>query len=129
TVTATASGISTPASFSLYNTSSSPSIIAVTSHSGLRSFPTRRSSDLLVATVKDAFGNVVPNVSVTFGAPGSGASSTFPTGTTVRSDEHTSERQSRENNVCRLPHDETASVAGVSTPASFTLTNTAGSVN
>src|SRR5204862_142396 len=83
----------------------------------------------LVATVKDAGGNPVAGVTVTFTAPGSGASGSFAggvnTATTNGSGVATSATFTA-NNVAGGPYTVTASVAGVATPANFSLTNTAG---
>src|SRR5204862_4727919 len=83
----------------------------------------------LVATVKDAGGNPVASVTVTFTAPGTGASGSFAggvnTATTNGSGVATSATFTA-NNVAGGPYTVTASVAGVATPADFSLTNTAG---
>src|SRR5437016_680917 len=83
----------------------------------------------LVATVKDAGGNPVASVTVTFSAPSTGASGSFEIG-------RASCRESgcgvataatfTANNVAGGPYTVTASVAGVATAANFSLTNTAG---
>src|SRR5690606_41238622 len=80
----------------------------------LHSFPTRRSSDLLSRML---FGETStsnppsPSISTTRlswrqfftpGQPASGAPTSFQLQTPLRSEEHTSELQSRENLVCRL---------------------------
>jgi len=59
----------------------------------------------LSATVKDAFGNAVPNVTVTFNAPGSGASGTFAGGVNTAM----------------------TNAQGIATSAGFTANSTAGS--
>jgi hypothetical protein len=85
----------------------------------------------LQATVKDAGNNPVSGATVTFTAPGSGASGTFPGGAT------TVNASTNASGVATAPaftannqaggYSVTASVSGVSTPASFSLTNTPAS--
>ena len=83
----------------------------------------------LQATVKDAGSNPVPNVSVTFTAPGSGASGTFSNNTnTIIVNTNSSGIASETftaNGTPGGPYTVTASVAGASTPANFSLTNLA----
>src|SRR5690606_41742432 len=77
-------------------------------HIDLNSFPTRRSSDLFIfcSTIAEISGGV--NALSTFGTftcTRPCASVTISYGTRLlssRSEEHTSELQSRENHVCRL---------------------------
>jgi hypothetical protein len=81
----------------------------------------------LQAVVKDAGGNPLSGVSVTFAAPASGASATFagsPTVTTNGSGVATAPAVT--SNGQAGSYTITASVAGVSTPASFSLTNLTG---
>src|SRR5947207_3276654 len=83
----------------------------------------------LVATVKDAGGNPVASVTVTFTAPGTGASGSFAggvnTATTNGSGVATSATFTA-NNVAGGPYTVTASVAGKSTRLNFSHTETAG---
>ena len=84
----------------------------------------------LKAVVKDAFGNLVSGVGVTFTAPGSGASGTFAGGVTTATTDT--------NGVATAPVFTANGTAGgynvttnlttgpLGTPASFALTNTAG---
>src|SRR5437867_1413834 len=78
TVSASASSVSTPALFSpLTNTAGAPSSIEMTSGSGQSatvSNGTTQFANPLVVTVKDSFNNLVPGATVSFTAPGSGAS-------------------------------------------------------
>src|SRR5581483_926628 len=81
----------------------------------------------LTATVKDASNNPVNGVTVTFTAPGSGASGTFTGGLT------TATATSNSSGVATAPafaangmagsYTVTASVSGVGAPATFNLTN------
>lgn len=81
------------------------------------------------ATVTDATGNVVPNVTVTFTAPTSGVTATFPGGATATATTNT-------QGVATAPtltagttagaFTVTASAPGAGTPATFALTNDPG---
>ena len=84
----------------------------------------------LAATVMDSSGNPVSGVSVTFTAPSSGASGTFKTsGSATESDSTNSSGVATAStftaNATAGSYSVTAAVSGVSTPASFSLTNTA----
>src|SRR5204862_123170 len=129
TVTASVAGVATPANFSLTNTAGAAASITATSGTPQSATINTAFAAPLVATVKDAGGNPVANVTVTFGAPGSGASGSFAgganTATTNGSGVATSATFTA-NNVAGGPYTVTASVAGVATPADFSLTNTAG---
>ena len=84
TVTASVPGVSTPASFSLTNTPGLPGSITATSGSGQSTAINTAFASRLVATVRDAGGNPVADVTVTFTAPAAGASGTFTGGRTQR---------------------------------------------
>jgi hypothetical protein len=83
----------------------------------------------LQATVTDSAGAVLPNVSVTFTAPGTGASGTFAGGGT------TATVQTNATGIATAPvftangiagsYTVTGTIAGVTNPATFSLTNTA----
>jgi hypothetical protein len=79
------------------------------------------------ATVKDAGGNVLSGVSVTFAAPGSGASGTFTGSATVTTDSSgVATAPTFTANAIAGSYTVTATAAGVATPANFSLTNNAG---
>ena len=87
----------------------------------------------LIAVVTDAYGNSVAGVPVTFSAPTSGPSGTFASpcsGTTcvvtTNGAGQVNSPSFNANTVAGGPYPVTAAVTGVSTPATFTLTNTAG---
>ncbi len=128
-VTASVSGVGTPANFSLTNATGTPYIIIATSGSGQSTTISSSFGAPLVATVKDAGGNPVNGVTVTFMAPTSGASATFAgsvittTGTTNTSGQVSVALSA---NAIAGPYNVTASVSSVSTPASFALTNNVG---
>lgn len=129
-VTATAPGIATPANFSLTNTTGAPGSIAATSGSGQSAQVGAAFAAPLTATVKDQNNNAVSGVTVTFTAPGSGASGTFAgggvtaTAVTNASGVATSPVFTANNTVGA--YQVSASAPGVATPANFSLTNTAG---
>ncbi len=81
----------------------------------------------LQAVVKDSGGNPVSGVSVTFAAPGSGASGTFtgPATVTTNGSGIAVAPTFTANSVAGI-YTATASAAGVSGTASFSLTNTSG---
>ncbi|MBX9584156.1 MAG: Ig-like domain-containing protein [Gemmataceae bacterium] len=81
----------------------------------------------LRARVTDAFGNPVSGVTVTFTAPGSGASATFPLGNTAVTDANGEAAVRARANGTAGGYAVTASAAGA-TPATFNLGNTAGAV-
>jgi len=86
----------------------------------------------LQATVTDQNGNPLNGATVTFAAPASGASGTFPGGqTTVMVSTNASGVATAPTftaNATAGAYTVTATVAGVATPASFSLTNTNTSV-
>lgn len=84
-VTASAPGVATAASFALTNTAGAASAISVVSGSGQMATVAGAFAAPVVVLVTDAFANPVPGVTVTFAAPGSGASATFGTATPTTS--------------------------------------------
>ena len=78
----------------------------------------------LVVRVADAFGNVDPGVTVTFAAPASGAS-TSPSVATAATGSNGIASLTATANTIAGTYSVLASVSGVATPASFTLTNIA----
>jgi hypothetical protein len=133
TVNASTGGVTNTAGFTLTNLPGPPAAIAATSGSGQRAVVNGAFPNPLVATVADSFGNPLSNVSVTFAAPTPGASAVFSTtGTnsaivsTNTSGVATSPTLSA-NAVSGGPYNVAASVAGIDTPATFALTNTAAS--
>ena len=129
TVTATAAGVSAGANFSLTNTPSTPATITATSGTPQTATVGSAFAAPLVATVLDSGSHPVSGVLVTFTAPSSGASATFAgatniaTATTNASGMATSPILTA--NATTGAYTVTASVAGVSTPANFSLTNAA----
>ena len=86
-VTAQAAGGSSPSTnFSLTNTPGAPATVTATMGSSQSATVTTAFTVNLLATVTDQYGNVVPGVTVTFTAPVTGASATFPSGNTGTTD-------------------------------------------
>jgi hypothetical protein len=128
TVSATATGASTAASFSLTNTAGAAASIAATSGTPQSATVGTAFAAPLVATVLDSGSNPVNGVVVTFTAPATGASGTFAggvnTATTNASGVATSAVFTANGNLGA--YTVAATVAGVSSPANFGLTNTVG---
>jgi len=80
----------------------------------------------LQATVKDVGGNPVAGVTVNFAVPGSGASATLSAASAVTNSSGVASVTATANATAGS-YNVTASVVGVATPATFSLTNTAGS--
>ena len=77
----------------------------------------------LVAIVKDTAGKSLQGATVTFAAPGSGASVTFPGGTTAITNAQGLASVTVKANGTAGSFTVTATVAGVATPANFALTS------
>ncbi|MEO6775574.1 MAG: Ig-like domain-containing protein [Kofleriaceae bacterium] len=123
TVTASITGVTPVAGFALSNLGA-PSTIAVQS-GGAQSATVAAPFANLVALVRDAANQPVPNVTVTFAAPGSGASASLGT-TATTTDANGLASVGASAGTIAGTYAVTASAPGVATPASFALTNTAG---
>jgi len=129
TVTATAGGVATPANFSLTNTPGVAANISATAGTPQSATVSTAFATVLKATVRDALANPVAGVSVTFAAPGAGASGAFtgsPTVTTNASGVATAPAFTA--NATSGSYTVTATAVGVATPANFSLTNNAAAV-
>ncbi len=130
TVTASTSGVSPDASFSLTNTPDKPASIVVTDGSPQSAVVANTFAKPLTVTVVDQYGNAEPaGITVSFAAPGSGASGTFSNGTgsmdvTTASDGTATSSAFTANTVAGS-YAVTASVTGAK-PGTFSLTNTPG---
>jgi uncharacterized repeat protein (TIGR01451 family) len=104
-----------------------PASIAVTAGGSQSATINTAFSSPLQVTVRDSLGNVVPNVTVFFAAPGSGASGTFLGGSmtaTVATDSFgVGTAPAFTANGTVGSYNVTASVAGVANSAIFSLTN------
>jgi len=128
-VTASVAGVTTPASFMLTNTPGAAAAITATGGTPQSAQVNTAFANKLQATVADGGGNPVPDVVVTFTAPAqTGASGTFAggvnTATTDASGVATSAVFTANGNAGG-PYMVAATVAGVTAPANFALTNTA----
>jgi uncharacterized protein (TIGR03437 family) len=125
-VTATVSGLSTV--FNLTNTVGPPASISATGGTPQSvaintAFPTA-----FQATVRDASANPIPGVTVSFTAPGSGASGSFSgTPSAVTNASGVATAPAFTANSVAGSYSVSASTAGVASPAAFSLTNTPGS--
>jgi hypothetical protein len=127
-VTASVAGVSIPANFNLTNAGGSPVTIVATGGTPQVATVNTAFTALLVATVLDASSNPVGGVAVTFTAPATGASGTFANATTTETDLTNAAGMAASttfvaNGNTGGPYTVTATIAGVSTPANFSLTN------
>jgi Fe-S cluster assembly iron-binding protein IscA len=129
-VTASVPGVITTASFSLTNTTSALASIVATGGGGQSATVSTPFATALQVTLKNASGNLVPNVAVTFTAPASGAGGTFANGMATTAAVTNSSGIAMASaflaNRIAGAYSVTASVPGMSTTASFSLTNTPG---
>jgi hypothetical protein len=128
TVTATATGVGTPANFSLTNLAGAASSVTASAGTPQSATVNTAFATQLQATVKDSFNNPVSGVTVTFAAPGSGASGTFAAGVntaTTNAQGVATAAVFTANSTAGGPYTVTATATGVGTPANFSLTNTA----
>jgi len=129
TMTASVGGVATLASFSLTNTAGSAASIVTSGGTPQSTTINTVFTTALQATVKDSGGNPVSGVAVTFTAPGSGPSGLFGASLTANvvtnaSGIATAPTLTASSQTGGYP--VTASVSGVATLASFSLTNTGG---
>ena len=130
-VTASVVGVAAPASFSLTNLTGTASSVAATAGTPQNATVNTAFAIQLQATVTDSGNNPVSGVTVTFAAPGSGASGTFAGGVntaTTNAQGVATAPVFTANNVSGA-YNVTSSVSGVSTAANFSLTNLAGAAS
>jgi len=128
TVTATVAGVTTPASFTLTNQAGPAASVTATAGAQESATISAIFAPPLQATVKDASGNPVSGAMVTFAAPASGAGGTFGAGPNPAptNAQGVATAPTFTANTTAGTYTVTAAVAGVTTPASFTLTNQPG---
>jgi len=130
TVTATVVGAPSPAFYTLTNLAAPPATINATRGSGQSAQVGTRFPVDLEATVRDAFGNPVPNALIRFTPPSSGPSGTFQNGIdTVRTDQNGFARALpfTANNIAGGPYLVVATALGGTNPtAIYSLTNLSG---
>ena len=123
-VTASAAGVGALAVFSLTNRAGAPSTVTATQGSGQAAAINTAFATALKAAVEDAGGNGVPGITVTFAAPGTGASGNFAGPLAVQTDAAgLATAPPLTANGTTGSYSMTAGAAGVSAPAIFTLTN------
>ena len=127
-VTATVAGVTTLATFALVNMAGPPATIAASSGTPQSASVNTSFAAPMVATALDAGANPASGVLVTFTAPANGASGTFVNGTTTETDTTdangiATSTMFSANGTTGGPYTVTATVAGVSTPADFRMTN------
>ena len=129
-VNATVPGVGSPAVFSLTNNPGQPSTITATAGTPQSVAISTPFPTTLSATVKDNYGNPVSGVTVTFTAPGSGASGTFANGTAtttaVTNASGVATSSVFTSNTAVGAYGVSASAPGVATNANFALTNMVG---
>jgi hypothetical protein len=128
TVTAMIAGVSAPANFVLTNAAGAPATITATSGTSQSAEINTAFASPLAATVLDAASNPVSGVAVTFSAPSTGASGTFANGTTTETDTTDASGAATSsimtaNGTTGGPYSVLATIAALSTPATFSLTN------
>ncbi len=127
-VTATVAGVTAPANFNLTNLGGAAATITATSGTPQSTLISTEFPLPLVATVTDSNSNPVSGVAVTFTAPTTPASGTFVNGATETDTTDANGRATSSaftaNATAGGPYIVTATAAGVTTPASFSLTNT-----
>jgi len=126
TVTASVSSVAAPANFSLTNLTGAVAGIAATAGTPQSAPVNTAFATQLQATVKDSFSNPVSGVTVTFTAPGNGASGAFAGGVntaTTNTSGIANAAAFTANGTAGGPYTVTASTSGVSTSANFSLTN------
>jgi len=125
TVTASTSGTTAQASFALTNTAGPATTLTATS-GGVQSAPISTAfTNPLVATATDVHGNPVSGVSVSFGAPASGASCVLSATSATTAANGTASVMCTANSTAGGPYNVVASSTGLNS-VDFALTNTAG---
>ena len=122
-VMASIAGVSNTVDFALTNNPGAPAAITA-DFVGLQSAVVNTAfAAPLVATVTDQFGNPISGVIVNFASPGSLAGVTFPNGSTATTDAQGQASLNVTANTSAGFYTVMASIAGVSKPASFALSN------
>jgi hypothetical protein len=132
TITAAASGGSNPTTsfVNLTNTPGVPAFLAATTGSNQSAVVNTPFATNLLATLTDQFGNRIPGVTITFTAPGSGASAVFPGGTAGTTDANGQVSKTIVANTVAGTYAITAVASGGSNPStSFSLTNIPGAAD
>jgi uncharacterized protein YbbK (DUF523 family) len=128
TVTATANALTTSPGFVMTNIAGPPASIAATAGTPQSAPVTTAFTTNLAATVKDIYGNPVPNNTVTFNAPTSGASGTFAGGVNTAKTNSAGVATAAvfTANTIAGSYTVTAGTGTLTTSPGFALTNLAG---
>lgn len=125
-VTATVGGVATGAQFDLTNLPGGANSVGQATGTPQSAMVNTPFASALGVTVIDAGSHPVSGITVTFNAPNSGASVSFPSGNTATTDSNGNASIDVAANTIAGDYTVTASVTGGATQASFSLTNTAG---
>jgi uncharacterized repeat protein (TIGR01451 family) len=123
-VSASVAGVASAASFALTNLGS-PATVSVVSGGGQAVVVGSAATNALVVEVRDAANQLLPGVSVNFSAHNGGATSSLGASSAITDSAGRASTSVTASNVSG-GYSVTASVSGVATAASFTLTNTPG---
>jgi uncharacterized repeat protein (TIGR01451 family) len=124
-VTASVAGVASPATFTLTNTPSSATVISVSAGDAQQAVVGSAFSAALDVRVTDEFGNIVPNVAVSFSVPSSGAGATLSAyALTTDASGHAVSQAAANSRAGSYAVSVTAT--GASAPVAFNLTNLAG---
>ena len=123
-VTANAAGVATPATFALTNTAGAAVAAAPTGGASQSAVVSTAFAAALQVTVRDAGNNPVSGVTVTFAAPGSGASAGLSSTTATTNASGVASVTASANATAGGPYNVTATVASLPV-VNFALTNTA----
>jgi adhesin/invasin len=127
TVTASVSGVGTPANFSLTNAAAVAQSITVSSGDGQSAAVFTAFANPLAVLVKDVLGNPIQGITVAFTSPGSGAGAAFPNGNTAVTNASGIATSPVFNaNSTVGSYNITATTATSSASATFSLSNTPG---
>ena len=124
TVSASVTGVSTPANFLLTNLTGPPAALTSISGSNQQAEAGKAFNNPLQTLVTDAFGNALRGYTVTFTGPGSGASATVNPNTAVTDNGGVATSGVVTANATTGTYNVTASISGVAATGAFALTNT-----
>jgi MYXO-CTERM domain-containing protein len=124
-MSASVSGVASPATFALSNVAGAASAIAVDSGGGQTTTVGAAFGAALTVLVTDPFGNPASGVNVSFSAPSSGASTVLAPGGATTDGAGRAAVTATANGVAGA-YAVTASTGGVATPAAFGLSNAPG---
>lgn len=123
-VTASIANVALPAVFALNNTIGPAGSITASAGTPQSAVVTTQFTTPLAVLVTDAGGNPVPNATVSFGAPTSGATAVLSNATAITNNAGMASITATANGATGT-YNVSASVAGVVSPVLFALTNTA----